>query len=151
MRRFAHYSFAISFLWLGFVCAISFMEAPLKFQAPGVELKQALSIGRLVFEKLNRIEWICAAFAWFFMWKMKVVRVRASLLVLGIITAILAFQTWGLLPPLDERALRILAGQEIPTSWHHQAYIGVEILKAALLAVLASMQVQSFAKAVISE
>jgi hypothetical protein len=151
MRRYAHYSFAISFLWLGFVCALSFLEAPLKFKAPGVELAEALSIGRLVFDSLNRFEWVCAGFSWLLMLKLKVVRVPGVLWVLGVITAILVFQTWGLLPVLDERTLRVTAGEDVPASWHHQAYIMVEVVKALSLAVLASLQVQGFARAVISE
>jgi len=151
MRRFAHYAFAISFLWLGFVCALSFLEAPLKFKAPGVELKHALSIGRLVFDSLNRVEWVCCAFSWFFMIRIKTVRVRGSLALLAGITLILAFQTWVLLPPLDARTLLVIAGENIPATWHHEAYIAVEVAKAAMLAVLASLQVHSFARAVISE
>lgn len=151
LRRFAYYSFAITFLWLGFVCGLSFLEAPLKFKAPGVELKQALSIGRLVFQTLNRVEWVCAIFSWLLVLRLNVVRTRGTLLLLGVTTAILAFQTWGLLPPLDARAIRVLGGEDLPASWHHQAYIVLEVLKAISLGVLASLQVQSFARAVISE
>ncbi|MDY0090288.1 MAG: hypothetical protein RBR78_07970, partial [Flavobacteriaceae bacterium] len=49
-----------SFLWIGFVCAISFMEAWLKFRAPGVTIPLGLGIGRLVFNALNKVEWIFA-------------------------------------------------------------------------------------------
>lgn len=151
MRRYAIYSFVITLLWLGFICAISFMEAPIKFRAPGVELKHALSIGRLVFDSLNRVEWVCCVFSWVLIWRLKIVRTRGSVLLLGLITAILIFQTWVLLPPMDVRALQILAGETVPSTWHHSTYIGVEIAKAILLAVLTSTQVQSFAQAVISE
>lgn len=151
LRRFAYYSFAITFLWLGFVCALSFLEAPLKFKAPGVELKQALSIGRLVFQTLNRVEWVCAIFSWLLVMRLSVVRTRGTLWLLGLITVILAFQTWGLLPPLEERTIRVLGGEELASSWHHHAYIILEVVKAFSLAVLASLQVQSFARAVISE
>ncbi len=74
MRRLALYSFVITLIWLGFVCAISFMEAPLKFNAPGVELKQALSIGRIVFRALNRMEWISAALSWIIALRLGVLR-----------------------------------------------------------------------------
>jgi hypothetical protein len=40
---------AIPFVWFGFVCAISFMEAPLKFQAPNITVELGLGIGRIVF------------------------------------------------------------------------------------------------------
>ncbi|RYG21549.1 MAG: hypothetical protein EOO07_02375, partial [Chitinophagaceae bacterium] len=49
-----------TFTWIGFVCAISFLEAWLKFRAPGVTLPIGLGIGRLVFAALNKVEWIFA-------------------------------------------------------------------------------------------
>lgn len=151
MRRFALYSFVISLIWLGFVCAISFLEAPLKFKAPGVELKQALAIGHLVFHALNRVEIICCLFSWFFMLRLRVVRARGSMVLLGIITAVLAFQVWGLMPALDLRTKAVLLGEVVAPSWHHTAYVVLEIAKAGLLAVLAAAQIQGFARAVLSE
>jgi hypothetical protein len=44
---------AANFLWIGFVCAISFMEAWLKFRAPGIMLPLGLCIGKLVFNALK--------------------------------------------------------------------------------------------------
>ncbi|MEZ0388315.1 MAG: hypothetical protein ACAI34_14675 [Verrucomicrobium sp.] len=151
MRRFALYSFVITLLWLGFVCAISFLEAPLKFKAPGIELKHALSIGHVVFHALNRVELICCAFSWFLILRLKVVRTQGSLLLLSIITAVLATQVYYLMPALDLRTASVLSGNIIDPTWHHKAYIGLEFLKAALLLVLAAAQIQSFARAVISE
>lgn len=150
-RRLSLYSFVITLLWLGFVCAISFLEAPIKFRAPGVELKHALSIGRLVFHALNRVEWICCAFSWLIVFRLRVVRTRGSLPLLGAVTVILAFQTWALFPTLDARAIEFVQGHSPATTWHHLAYIGLEITKALLLGVLASMQIQTFTRAVISE
>ena len=49
------------FIWLGMVLAISFIEAPLKFRAPGVTLQIGLGIGRLVFRALNACELALAA------------------------------------------------------------------------------------------
>ena len=51
---------AAVFTWLGMVVAISFLEAPLKFRAPGVTVRIALGIGRLVFRGLNTAEAILA-------------------------------------------------------------------------------------------
>ena len=51
---------AAVFLWLGMVLAISFLEAPLKFRAPGVTLALGLGIGRLVFRALNTCEVVLA-------------------------------------------------------------------------------------------
>ena len=47
---------AVTFIWLGMVLAISFLEAPLKFRAPNVTLQIGLGIGRLVFRALNTVE-----------------------------------------------------------------------------------------------
>src|ERR1039458_5793627 len=52
---------AATFVWLGMVFAISFLEAPLKFRAPGVDLRIGLGIGRLVFRALNSVEAVLAA------------------------------------------------------------------------------------------
>src|ERR1700735_4521593 len=51
---------AVTFVWVGMVGAISFLEAPLKFRAPGVTLQIGLGIGRLVFRALNIVETVFA-------------------------------------------------------------------------------------------
>lgn len=51
---------AVPFVWLGMVLAISFLEAPLKFRAPGITLPLGLGIGRLVFRALNAAEIVLA-------------------------------------------------------------------------------------------
>ncbi|MER2093219.1 MAG: hypothetical protein ABS918_10760, partial [Saccharopolyspora rectivirgula] len=51
---------AVVFSWLGMVLAISFLEAPLKFRAPGVTTRIGLGIGRLVFRALNAVEVVLA-------------------------------------------------------------------------------------------
>ena len=51
---------AVTFVWLGMVLAISFLEAPLKFRAPNVTLQIGLGIGRLVFRALNAAEVVFA-------------------------------------------------------------------------------------------
>jgi hypothetical protein len=52
---------AATFVWLGMVLAISFLEAPLKFRAPGITVPLGLGIGRLVFRALNACELVPAA------------------------------------------------------------------------------------------
>lgn len=51
----------VAFTWLGMVCGISFLEAPLKFRAPGITVPLGVGIGRLVFRALNRVEGMLAA------------------------------------------------------------------------------------------
>src|SRR6476469_3964075 len=50
-----------AFAWLGMLLGISFLEAPLKFRAPGITLPLGLGIGRLVFRALNICEAVLAA------------------------------------------------------------------------------------------
>ena len=51
---------AAMFVWLGMVIAIFFLEAPLKFRAPGVTVPIGLGVGQLVFRALNTAEVILA-------------------------------------------------------------------------------------------
>lgn len=43
-------------LWLGMILGISFIEAPLKFTAPGITIPLGLGIGRRVFLAMNAVE-----------------------------------------------------------------------------------------------
>lgn len=47
---------AVPFIWLGMVLAISFLETPLKFRAPGITVPLGLGVGRLIFRALNAAE-----------------------------------------------------------------------------------------------
>ena len=128
------------FLWIGFVCAISFMEAWLKFQAPGVTLAIGLGIGRLVFGVLNKVEWVFALAVliaslvggerWF-TWQN--VFFLLPLLVLIV-------QTVWLLPALDARAASHIVGQSVPTSNLHFYYVGMEAVKVAGLSIFGIKQ-----------
>ena len=50
--------------WAGFVSAISFLGAWLKFRAEGVSREIGLSIGKLVFTALNRVEIVLLVSVW---------------------------------------------------------------------------------------
>ena len=121
------------------------------FEQVTPELQDALKIGHFVMHKLNRIEWVCCAFSWLLLARIRMVRTRGSLVLLGAITALLAFQTWGLYPPLDERTRQIILGTLPPLTWHHMGFVITEGIKALLLGVLTGAQIQAFAQAVVSE
>lgn len=125
----------VPMLWLGMVLAISFLEAPLKFRAPGITIPLGLGIGRLVFRALNTVEVVLA-----------VALIVACLIlspgttgwVLLLVTvAVLAVQVAVVRPPLTRRSNRILAGEDVPRSNAHYAYVALEIAKVALLIALA--------------
>lgn len=121
------------FVWIGFVCSISFMEAWLKFQAPNVTLSIGLGIGRLIFSALNKMEWVLAgviAAAVFFNGRKS--KLGTSLF-LYIPLAILILQTLWLLPSLNERAENIIQGANVSSSFVHFYYIFFEFVKVLSL------------------
>lgn len=126
------------FLWLGFVCAISFMEAWLKFQAPGVTLPIGLGIGRLVFNALNQVEWVFAIAIVLSFVLRRLRKPNYNMLFLVIPLIILTSQTLELLPALDARVSLILQGQTPPASNTHTLYIVLEVIKAICLLIFGS-------------
>lgn len=126
---------AATFTWFGMVLAISFLEAPLKFRAPGVTVPIGLGIGRLVFRALEGVE-----------------AVLAVLVVVGLVTggsdttaivaaalavATLVVQLAAVRPMLSRRTARVLAGEDPGRGGRaHLAYIGLEVVKVVALVVL---------------
>jgi hypothetical protein len=125
---------AATLIWLGMVLAISFLEAPLKFRAKGLELPVGLAIGRIVFRALNIAEVIWAVVIAICL---TIAGPSGPVLVLAAVTAVLlAVQLLVVRPRLNRRSARVLAGQEAPRSRAHHAYIGLEALKLAALVAL---------------
>jgi hypothetical protein len=125
---------AATLIWLGMVLAISFLEAPLKFRAKGLELPVGLAIGRIVFRALNIAEVIWAVVIAVCL---TIAGPSGPVLVLAAVTAVLlAVQLLVVRPRLNRRSARVLAGQDAPRSRAHHAYIGLEALKLAALVAL---------------
>ncbi len=131
------YQIAISstFLWIGFVSAISFMEAWLKFQAPGVTIPIGLGIGRLVFFALNKVEWFLVIMIMgnLVFSKTPVVTFKNTLFFIPILMLLL--QTIWALPALDTRATLYIQEQTVSPSNLHFYYVGMEIIKIACLTI----------------
>ena len=123
--------FIATLIWIGFLLAISFMEAPLKFQAPSVTLPIGLEIGRIIFGTLNKIEWILLLMVLLsFVLKSST---KTSYLFIAGLTAILLLQTFYLLPELDARAEVIISGGNPGLSNMHFSYVVLEVVKLLLL------------------
>jgi hypothetical protein len=124
---------AATFIWLGMVAAISFLEAPLKFRAPGVTLQVGLGIGRLVFRALNGCEVVLAATA------VTVTLLNggsaAALVALLTATLMLAAQIVFVRPALTRRSDQVLAGAEGPRSRAHYVYVALESVKVIALII----------------
>ncbi|MCH9668689.1 MAG: hypothetical protein K0U80_12645 [Actinomycetia bacterium] len=127
---------AALFTWFGMVVAISFIEAPLKFRAPGVTLKIGLGIGRLVFRALNTAEVLLAVLV-------VIAAVLGSLppgANAAIATACVALlvQLMAVRPLLTRRSNAVLtqSGEaESTRSRAHHAYVGLELVKLIALLV----------------
>lgn len=120
-----------TFVWIGFICAISFMEAWLKFRAPGVTLPIGLGIGRLVFAAMNKVEWVLALVI--FISQFRIAR-RLNWIYIGIFSVLL-LQTIWLLPALDARAQMYIDSKVVPSSYLHFYYVVAEGLKFIALFV----------------
>lgn len=126
-------AFAVIYLWIGFVCAISFMEAWLKFRAPGVNLQIGLGIGRLIFNALNKVEWVFAIALMISLFNSKDSIYASSNLFFYLPLLLLIIQTTWLLPALDTRAQMHIDNKVVPASNLHLYYVGIEIIKTIFL------------------
>lgn len=124
---------AAIFLWIGFVCAISFMETWLKFRAPGITLPLGLSIGKLVFNALNKMEWLFLIVIISNLVIAKGLGWNLQNVLVGVSFVLLAAQTFWLLPLLDARAALHIQGEKVLASNLHFYYIGMELVKVAFL------------------
>lgn len=125
---------AAIFVWLGMVFAISFLEAPLKFRAPGITLPLGLGIGRLVFRALNVCEVVLAAVA-----LVAVVLGRApggAAVALVVAVVALGVQVLAVRPALTRRSDAVLADPAVAESGRsnaHVGYVGFEAVKVVAL------------------
>ena len=124
---------ALTFIWAGMICGISFLEAPLKFQAPGITLELGLGIGKLVFGALTKIEMGIALL------------IAAGLIIIkplrkywiyySIPFVILIIDNIVLMPILDARIDMIVNGISVPESNVHWWYVALEFTKLLVLIV----------------
>lgn len=121
------------FIWIGFICAISFMEAWVKFQAENVSLATGLSIGKVVFGALNKAEWAFSMIILSYL-ALGVHKIPFRKLTFFIIPfLILLTQTFLLLPLLSERADIVIHGGTITPSFLHAFYVVLETIKVVFL------------------
>lgn len=112
------------------VLAISFIEAPVKFQAPGVTVEIGVAIGRLVFRVLNACE-VLLLLAIAVALILRPAAVAA--VVLAIVIAVLLAGCLALRVAMDRRVLGGAVANEMPRTNLHFGYIGVEVAKVAVL------------------
>lgn len=135
----------LPFTWFGMVAAISFLETPLKFRAPGMTHALGVGIGRLVFKALNSIEAVLAL-AVLAAWLLSPATVtRAAGVLLVVAMAALALQLLVLRPAMAKRTAALFrtalthdggtaVKAKVGTSTH-VAYISSEAVKVLALPV----------------
>jgi hypothetical protein len=130
---------AVVFIWFGMVAAISFVEAPLKFRAPGITLPIGLGVGRLVFRALNIAESVLAVILMIVLGTGD--HTGRAWVPAAIAGSCLVVQVVVLRPPLDRRAVRVIAGDEVAPSRLHLGYIALEVIKALALLTAGALSV----------
>lgn len=123
------------FIWIGFLGAISFMEAWLKFRAPGVSISIGLSIGKLVFSALNKVEIVLMILI-----LLNIVLAKGKLfsdnhLFFFVPLIIVLLQTFWALPELDKMASLVINNRPLPPSNVHMYYVIMEVVKLMCLFV----------------
>jgi hypothetical protein len=103
--------------WLGLLVGVSFVAAPVKFNAASLSLPVALDVGRATFSVFNNIEWVMftALVATIVLSGPSLVSRVATLL----LAAVLLLQSAWLLPVLNQRIAAIIAGHDLPSSPDH--------------------------------
>jgi len=120
-------------IWIGMVLGISFLEAPLKFQAPNMTLALGLGVGKLVFGALNKIEMFFSVFilSWIIFQYQNINTVTFAILIF--IISLVTIQSFWLLPILNTRVDNLLRGLEVAHSNHHFYYVAFEVMKVGFL------------------
>lgn len=142
MQKAMYYVFVVTFIWMGMVLAISFFEAPLKFRAPGITHSMGVSIGRLIFSTLNKIEIVFCLLSLFSL-TIYYKNIYVVLLI-ALLTVLLSIQSLLILPILNERAIQIINGDVPTTPSPHVYYVVLEVSKVVILFLLGLKQVELY-------
>ena len=111
--------------WIGFIVAISFFEAWVKFQADSLVLQVGIDVGKTVFNAKGFAEIIFLVII--FIWIKPIKSISISLCLLLII------QLTILLPLLNTYAIQVIAGESVKTPWLHICFGLTDIGKIILL------------------
>ena len=120
-------------IWSGMVLGISFIEAPLKFQAPNITLTLGLGIGKLVFGALNKVEIVFSLLLLGLVGHQYQQLENPVVIIIALLVAIIAIQSIWLFPILDARIDALQQGLEPVKTNHHFYYVALEVIKVGIL------------------
>lgn len=118
-------------IWIGLIIAIDLIEAPLKFQAPGITIPLGLGIGRLVFLAMNIVEVVIAVLLAIALWKPRADRRAWTLF--GALALTLGIKVLVIRPWLSQYTNAVLEGTSEGGSLAHYFYIAADAVIAVLL------------------
>lgn len=122
------------------IIAIDLIEAPLKFQAPGITIPLGLGIGRLVFLAMNIVELIIALVLAVVLWKPRADRRTWTLYIALVVT--FAIKMLIIRPLLAQHTNSVLDGTSDGGSITHYFYIAADAVIAGLLVWFVVAQVK---------
>ena len=125
-------------LWAGYLLALSFVATPAKFLATSLTLPVALDIGRATFHVSAVPELLLSALLAVSSSCLLGVRARGTAIALTVVL-LFAAQHVALLPVLDARVTRVIAGERLAASWHHLGWIAADAVRVVLLLLLAQI------------
>lgn len=120
----------LTFSWIGFLIAISFFEAPMKFQSPLVSLEIGVSIGQIIFGWMNIIEIfvLVAIFG-----SLLFLKPSKKLILLSVgVTLVFLVQFLIIMPQLELAANKLLQDHIRLDSTAHAYYVVTEVVKLGL-------------------
>lgn len=122
---------SILLVWGGMVLGLSFIGTPAKFLAPHLTLPLALEVGKVTFHTFNKVEWatLFITCVLCFFHEGPFIKWGA----VGLVFFLLLFQTFWLLPVLDQRVDMVILGDRPEESIDHWLYIIVELVKIVTL------------------
>lgn len=118
-------------LWLGLILGISLIEAPLKFQAPGITIPLGLGIGRLVFGAMNIAEAVIAVVLIVALWRGGRSKLQ-QWLACGVVV-VLAIKALVVRPIMQATTDAVIAGTSSGGSSLHLFYIAADGILIVLL------------------
>lgn len=120
-------------VWIGIIIGLSFIETPLKFQAPGITTPLGLGIGRLIFIALSVAGWMILVILTLIA-QARPRESKGGWMLIGAMWIIMAIESFALRPALAARSDVIIAGGDPGESWLHYGYIVAELLLLVTLA-----------------
>lgn len=127
-------------IWMGLLMGISFIEAPLKFMAPGITIPLGLGIGQLVFTAMNYVEIVL--FAVLVLSSVKRGVDRRFWTLIGGLGVVLLAKVALIRPLLSKRTDAVVAGLEAGGSMTHYFYIAADGIIFVLLIMALAMSVR---------